>query len=319
MNTDVRSTVVSSQTLFIGAVYSGLLRTSISSCRWIPSNDGLPATWVTDVAVTRTGTFLAASLAGLFVSTNEGSTWDMKIPGMPFNSVAIAPDGDIYGGAGNGNGASSGGVYRSTNDGATWFQSGLVGVAVVDIKADALGTVYVADYGCGHLSRDKGSTWTTLFSQSMEVVSVEVDPGGCVFALASVAGIEKSTDRGVTWNLIKVDSSARGYTNLATLPTGTLLCSTDAGIFRSTDDGRSWRSANGGIPSSVRWVNDLTVDNCGNVLASTPVGTFLSTDSGDSWKQVGQLSNVSTSRAVNYRQGRFLLGTQEGVFIGQYY
>ena len=78
-------------------------------------------------------------------------------------------------------------------------------------------------------------------------------------------------------------------TALHVTPEGTLFAGTDVGIFRSTDGGETWTSANKGLRVSPDNIlpNILVLTQKGNTLyAGTNGALFYSTDSGDSWQQL---------------------------------
>jgi len=76
---------------------------------------------------------------------------------------------------------------------------------------------------------------------------------------------------------------ALGVNALAITATGAVLASTgSAGVFRSTDDGKSWVSSNTGIPTNNVAVVGVTTS--GTAIAGThSAGIFRSTDNGVSW------------------------------------
>jgi photosystem II stability/assembly factor-like uncharacterized protein len=88
-----------------------------------------------------------------------------------------------------------------------------------------------------------------------------------------------------------------------------------AGVFKSSDGGRSWRSLS--IAPSVPQVCCLLVDpqHPRTVYAATLEGVFKSTDGGASWRLTGLTRSSVTALAFDPRDPETLFaGTTEGLF-----
>lgn len=157
---------------------------------------------------------------GLWVSTDNGTTWGSAAEGMQnglVTSVAIDP-----------------------------YQSGTIALTRQDWPA--------------MVSNDNGTTWHAVASDAQSELTSEngvvtfdpARPG--VFYLANAqcggySGVEKSTDHGVTWHLLSngtdgLPQSLTGGigTNLALDPTNTstVWVAYFQGVFKSTDGGNHW-------------------------------------------------------------------------------
>jgi photosystem II stability/assembly factor-like uncharacterized protein len=74
--------------------------------------------------------------------------------------------------------------------------------------------------------------------------------------------------------------------------TAATFAATDAGLYRSTDDGRTWDTT--GLPEDDVWEVFLTRD--GDVYAGTdPARLFRSTDDGDTWTELDSLRRGTTT------------------------
>jgi photosystem II stability/assembly factor-like uncharacterized protein len=160
----------------------------------------------------------------------------------------------------NGNvyaGLSGGGIYRSTDNGENWEQ---VGLTVAGVKALAI-------------SPSNGS----LF--------------------ASISGMSRSTDSGLTWHSVNNGLSASDINIIAIKPEGTIFAGCGISnwaypnpcIFRSTDDGNSWSVIETGLQRHD--VKGIAIDDFGNIYASNYYGVYKSTDNGDSWFKIEDLSS----------------------------
>jgi len=213
-----------------------------------------PGCWIVDIAVPEQPQsehlytiYLATRNAGLYKSTNNGTTWTSVFNNSDVHAlgaVAVAPSNAnvIYVGTGDSYYArssySGNGVHKSTDGGKTWTHCGLpesqhIGKILVHPKDP--NTVYVA--AMGH-----------LFGPNPE------------------RGVFKSSDGGKTWNKALFISDNTGIVDLAmdvnnpkviyaaayekyrypwTLITG----GKETGIYKSVDAGKSWKKLSQGLPT----------------------------------------------------------------------
>jgi len=246
----------------------------------------------------------AGSHGGVYLSTNNGTTWDSASTTLAntfAECLAVALDGsgeDLF------TGTDGNGIYRSTDYGASWM-SVSTGLASSYVNALAVvpympgGTNIFAGTWAGiSLSTDNGASWTSVDTglTNLDVLSISVFDT-MLFVGTYGGGIFCSTNNGASWDSINVGLISRYVYALATLPNGKggadLFAGTvGGGVFLSTDNGGSWSPRNNGFPkdsydtsmySSVNtfcaWGRNLFVGTDGNKV-------YLSTDEGDSWRDV---------------------------------
>ncbi len=220
----------------------------------------------------QTGTILAGSKFALYRSTDEGDNWtaaqsgnwsDVKWkPGDPARVYAAR----FYVG-----------VHVSTDDGLTWSLVGSgqpngasvsktrLGVSSADpdvVYAHYCDRVTRETYGI-YRSTDNGGTWevrnnTTnmLGGQGNYNLSLIVDPDNIDRVVSGGVLLYGSYDGGVTWTVLNpgpgigtetnphVDNHAIIYEPGST---SNLWIGTDGGVWRSSDDGETWRSQREGL------------------------------------------------------------------------
>ena len=224
----------------------------LSAMRWRnigPANTGGR---VDDFAVARVpgapdAIYVATASGGLFKSTNQGTTWTPVFDGveamMSIGDVAIAPSNAsvVWVGTGEANNRQSSswgdGVYKSIDGGRNWKAMGLVEtrhIGRILIHPTNPDIVYVA--AVGHL-------WGSNRER----------------------GVFKTTDGGVTWNLVLSIDENTGATDLVMDPQDpeTLFAAAyqrqrkawgfngggpGSGIYRTRDGGAHWTRVANGLP-----------------------------------------------------------------------
>lgn len=173
---------------------------------------------------------------GMFLSEDDGATWQFTSSLSTLASVtALAQDpnnrqvwyhgtGEFVGGSAGPFGSHLGqGLFKSTDGGRTWSQ----------------------------LPGSFGNNRPNVFDDPLDYVwNVKVHPQGSVVLVASVGGISRSTDGGQTWTLtlgalqnplslmsdVAIASNGHVYATLS--KNGANVA--QHGVFRSTDQGRTW-------------------------------------------------------------------------------
>jgi photosystem II stability/assembly factor-like uncharacterized protein len=259
--------------------------------------------------------FVAAASGGLWKTTNNGTTWTPVFDNQgtaSIGDVAVSKsDPDVvWVGTGEANARNSvswgDGVYKSTDGGKTWKNMGLansehIGRVVIHPKNPDI--VYVAALG-------------RLWGPNPE------------------RGVYKTTDGGVTWKAVKQIDEDTGFIDLAMDPIEpeTLYAAAykvrrdafaggnpatqfgaDAGLYKTTDGGKTWRKLTIGLPTRpigrcgiAVWRKDppvlyAVVQTDRTDISAMPGqpprsgdkietgGVFCSTDKGESWTKVNDL------------------------------
>ncbi len=132
------------------------------------------------------------------------------------------------------------------------------------------------------LSRDEGRSWTTITKVPRDDFHVIEAGGGRIYAVGSDGAVYAG---GAPTTLAKVANAPEGLIDLAVEPGrgSSLMASTQSGLLRSADGGRTWMSAGDavGLLSWVRGYLVFLVDANGVVSASD--------DRGASWSRRGEL------------------------------
>ncbi len=243
-----------------GTVYAGTLKGSVwkssdGGGHWSPLPEGLGSWTVLSLAVSP-GRIWAATVAGLFVLTEEDPVWRSRYPleGAGFAGVAVDPtnpdriwalSSDLLAGA-----------LLSEDAGAHWQVtlhpfSPFVAVAVAPTTPP---TVYLAGGEEGvFASTDMGATWRQAPMDDGFAISLDPEDPETVYATSLTGvlpGVWKTTDGGWSWS--HLSSEVRPIPLLSV--GGSLLGGKQPGMLRSEDDGATWTQ----VPE-LRGVNVLSV------------------------------------------------------------
>lgn len=263
---------------------------------------------IADIAVSPTDKstwYVAVGSGGVWKTTNSGISWQPifdEQPSYSIGTLAIDPNNHnvIWVGTGeNVSGRHVGwgdGIYRSNDGGATWQNMGLK-------ESEHIGKILIDP-------RDS------------DVVFVAAE--GPLWSSGGERGLYKSSDGGKSWNLVLQIDTNTGVTDIEFDPsnpdiiyaaayqrrrhTWSLLSGgPKSGIYKSNDNGSSWREVTTGLPKGDMGKIGLEVslDNPELVYATIEAneeekGFYRSMDKGESWKK--QNSYISGGTGPHYYQ-----------------
>ncbi len=303
---------------------------ALTDAQWVHTS--LDSVTVNAFAVSGTNLFAGTgdwNSGGVFLSTNNGTSWTEVDSGLPFVGVSsLAVSGkNLFAVSMDGWGA-AGSLHLSTDYGTSWTEvnggpSGVLSFAVSDTN------LFGGTYDGVFLSTDNGTSWsrasTGLSHAAVQALAVSAYGGGRnLFAGTLGGGVFLSTNNGTTWTPASTGLSDTAVWALAVFSYGggiNLFAGTGAaildqpapggGVHLSTNNGESWTVANKGFPyDSVtqRYPSVLCFAADGlKIFAGTgvcsPYGCngeiFLSTNNGASWTEVYGDSDSSWNGPVN--------------------
>ena len=230
---------------------------------------------------------IAAAENGLYVSVDRGVTWtmDTNLPYSTLGGVSIVDDHVLA----MTNGA---GVLRGrlgTGGTIHWESDAVVAAHVyfaqVIVDSNNLGTIYASGYPGGVFkSIDDGLTWHEAnFGMTSFAVDDPLRQGYYALALAPSnsrilylglygKGVYKSVDAAGTWMPMNGDAGTMlgQYVTALTIDPENedhVFVSTENGIFRTVNGGRTWSAADDGMPTSDVRVIGFTL--AGELYAGT--------------------------------------------------
>lgn len=186
--------------------------------------------------------YVGAAQGGVWKSTDNGASWapltdTLTDASLAVGALAIAPNGDIYVGTGEGNNSGDSyygaGILKSTDGGRTWIRLGASTFgrsAFTKLIVSPTGSSIIAATNIGHTSSS--------------TVGVRVDPGVPL-------GVYVSTNAGNTWTLtLKATNEASDVVFDPSDPS-VVYTGLDGAVYVSKDGGVTWKGPlSGGLPSS---------------------------------------------------------------------
>lgn len=266
--------------------------------RIIANLDGKLLTW--------DNAYYSSIQPALKYSTNEGISWDslflnLSDPRPAYISCFALDKEDNYLTGANG-------IWRSSNGSAWTLLGSGSGLDVIDVYEISVSgdTILVATPNGVWRSTDNGVTWNQSGLSDFLVISIAHQFDAVWYAGTKSNGLFMSADAGDSWTSIDFvgipPPTGETYCNVrvAVHPSGTIFAITrpdlyseiSRGIFRSTDNGLTWRNANSGLLDSL--MNGITVAPNGNVYASENFdGILVSSNEGVSWDVIGTPAAIS--------------------------
>ncbi len=210
------------------------------------------------------------------------------------NSIVIA-------GCGFSMASDAGGVWRSTDGGINWEVTDLPATQINDVCSGgsaAPNSFYASTKTGLYSSADNGLTWAKISSGYFLAVGVNTaDSTLLIGGLSSNAGIRRSTDGGVNWETVGLNSGfMKGFGCDPEHPDTMYVAMSGISnaLYRTVNGGTSW-SAIG--PTGSGWgVLVAPFGSAATIILSTSEGFYMSTDYGINWDLV--ISGASYAPAV---------------------
>ena len=170
-------------------------------------------------------------------------------------------------------------------------------------------------------STNNGSTWSAPVVVNY-VTDISVAPNGYIFLSENQQRMSRSTNKGATWVVKGTGIIEPSCSCVMVSSTGTIVAGTNAGIYRSTNNGDNWTK----VAGSVQLGPDTSISTMatydGNMLyAFTRLNASIdkcfairSTDDGVTWtKSASSVDTATIYKAVIHQNGNIFTRTGSGV------
>ncbi|MFF6844346.1 F510_1955 family glycosylhydrolase [Streptomyces tanashiensis] len=157
-------------------------------------------------------------------------------------------------------------------------------------------------------STDAGRTWREKsLAGKVDFHALDTASDATVYGYDSAAGLLRVSPDGVTWD----DRAALRALDIGVSPTApdTVLATTETGVVRSTDGGRTFDPVSERVLAYVSWAAPDAL------FGIDPDGVlFRGTGGGSSWTRVATVPGGAPQALTAVDAGRLLVATQDGVY-----
>jgi photosystem II stability/assembly factor-like uncharacterized protein len=114
--------------------------------------------------------------------------------------------------------------------------------------------------------------------------------------IVTAIGLFIVTQTDGNWEIVKHTLNEKNLTSIA-VSEGVIIAGTTDGIWRSSDNGKSWKESNDGLSiRHVRWIASSSYAPMTFLAGTEPAGIFVSADGGKTW---GSKPEIETLRDAN--------------------
>ncbi len=278
-------------------------------------------------------TVYAGTTEGLWKTTDAGKTWNrVTDPEVVVNDVMVDPRNsqrvmlatDRAGVLASDDGAKS---FLTTNHGYTHRYVTSIIADKNDSNTIFVGVVNDREMGGVFVSQDAGQHWTQKAKglDGRDVFTLKQTSSGELVA-GTNRGMFMLPKNGHEWSPIndvinrtsshtaKTKTEARSIltarVNDVEITPTTWMAATSAGLFTSSNQGKSW--SGGAVMGKQDFVS---VKADGNLIAlATRSDVLVSKDNGSTWQDSGLSSHVTSIRGVTISDGQIMFASREGAF-----
>ncbi len=267
--------------------------------------------------------------SGVLISTNNGTSWTLSNDGLPkggtINYLAISGNNIIAG-----NDGENPGLYYSTNEGISWNISNLTGEIPYGYSPNILTPFRLGASETNNIvaeityhfkggntagesdlvkSTDNGITWQIIHTTDENLGSFFLFSGSKLYS--GYKSVYVSTNYGLNWTSLKYGLSSHYISSMLTI--GNNIYVGFDRLFNSNDQGQSWHEFEGngdGTPDPRAGINTIKL-NDKNIYVGTYNGVYFSSDEGLYWTKItADLSNIYS---LAFSKKNIFAGNTEGV------
>jgi photosystem II stability/assembly factor-like uncharacterized protein len=306
--------------IFVSAYYSdsrGVFKSTDNGVHWQHIIPDTTMYWLDYLAIrvnSNDEIFAGTNGGGIYISTNNGETWNRLVayPSSECWAIAFNDSNHIFAGDGD-----NGGVFKSTDNGATWTQVLPTSVAPLAIEINEAGISFIGTRDNFYRSTDNGNQWISCYQglDNQIIASILTYSLSDIYVgtgyYTSGNGIYYSSDLGNNWEQKGLHGKIVYY--LTSDLFGNIYASTKSeGIYKSQDQGETWRQINQGLKNYNIFRIQMTQGNMLFAASESDGGIYRSIDYGESWQIVGMVAGTIWQGLIT-ESGEIYAATDGGV------
>ena len=205
-----------------------ILANQISIAQWVQTN-GPGGGVVYTFAVSDTNLFAGTYGSGVFLSTNNGTSWTEASSGLTYTNVlSLAVNGtNLFAGT------YGGGIFISTNNGLSWTAKGLTNIDIWTLAVNGMNLFAGTDGSGVFLSTNNGTNWTEVnYGLINKYVRTLTISNSNLFAGTYGSGVFLLTNNDTSWTEV---NTGLGITEISS------LIVSDTNLFAGSYSGNVWR------------------------------------------------------------------------------
>ncbi len=237
---------------------------------------------------------------GLWKTTNGGDNWVPKSTGLDgiLYDVKCYDANTVY------TLGQRGIVFKSTDAGESWNGTTVTTEYLRSISFDGSNLIVSGDNGTIAKSTDDGANYTDKFEFVTQELLREVEfidantgyaCGGSTTTADSLGFLLKTTDGGVTWNMMPKNFTFQAYSFTMPSPTVWYVGTGNNKIFKTTDAGSTWDEQTEPISGTTHDFYEIAFTDIDNGYAVGASGHIIkTTDGGANWSELTSPFGTST-------------------------
>ncbi|HOI28498.1 MAG TPA: T9SS type A sorting domain-containing protein [Melioribacteraceae bacterium] len=315
-NSLITSLFINDEGIYAGSLEGGIHFSNNDGNNWTQINNGLSELEILSFTGSQTRIF-AGTNSGVFMSASNGNLWapiNQGITGVSVNSIHFSGATYFL--------SSNYGVFKLSDANWTQTNNGISNKTVSSLAA--IGEkIFVGTNDGLYSSSNNGAEWIKIKNGIAEafITRLKVYENN-LFVVASPKEIYKTTDLGISWVKLNLDSINADENVLDLIVNmGNIIVSTYSGkLFLSIDDGASWTIVNNNIPKDLIFT---FVSNAEKIIGISRGGfIFTSTSNGADWTfDLGapgsNLVNRIIPRSLTISNNNLFLGSDNGLFLSE--
>lgn len=284
------------------SVFLLILSLSSVSAQWTRCSRFKDPTSLNDLLAIN-GNIFAATANGIYISSNNGNTWNESSL-MIYDVSSLATNGKYIFAVRKNAGKEFNGIYISSNDGETWEKTSFPDSLSVESIAANNKVVCVSTGKRIFHSTDNGKNWETIVLNQFTRCLVTSEEN--IYAGGSSGLFAASTNNGKDWSQYDIGLSNNTVNTIATIGQN-ILCATDRRVFITNNTILDWTVIEfDGVIRTFHFDKD-------KIFAGTDQGVIYSKDNGTTWINLG-LSNERVHSLIIHDNILFAGAVEQGLW-----